>query len=86
MDSPLDGDPTATVTRDRDRPYHLKFKPSEGYAIATWYLQERRIYRREAIIKSSDGWRRTLPMIVVYGIRLIPIVHSPETRSDGAEG
>ena len=28
MDSPLDRDPTATVTRDRDHPYHLKFNPT----------------------------------------------------------
>ena len=30
MDSPLDRDPTATVTRDRDPPYHLRFKPSDS--------------------------------------------------------
>ena len=67
------------------REIEVKWPRSEGYAIATWYLQKRPIFRREAIIKSSDGWRRTLPMIVVYGIRLIPIVRSPETRSNGAD-
>ena len=67
------------------REIEVKWPRSEGYTIATWYLQERPIFRREAINKSSDGWRRTLPMIVEYGIRLIPIVDSPETISDGAD-
>ena len=67
------------------REIEVKWPRSEGYAIATWYLQKRPIFRREAINKSSDGWRRTLPMIVVYGIRLIPIVRSPETISDDAD-
>ena len=67
------------------REIEVKWPRSKGYAIATWYLQERPIFRREAINKSSDSWRQTLPMIVVYGIRLIPIVCSPDTKSDGAD-
>ena len=54
---------------------YLKWPRSESYSIATWCLQDRPIFIA----------RRTLPMIVVYGIRIMTIIRSPEALSDGAD-